>query len=577
MGFFDGPDGPVVEGQPGPEPAEFVDLPPRGVGYAQDGPPEDRYLPTVLPRVAQVGAGAHVRLMFAGWSVWPDMAELRLDVFWRRKRTDGAFPGFGYGPGGAEALRVGLLLADGRRVTTLDDDPWPAPPPGERPITLRESGFGGGGFHCTIGLTLSALPPGGPTVLVVEWPEEGVPETRTALDTAGLAEAALRATEIWPELSSRAGGTPLPGAVPAAVPGHRTPSGREALGGSNVGRGSDGWDGVGYDDWSDIAVVRARLEAGADPSDASGPLHRAAAWGTAEVVTALLEHGGDPGLRDAEGRPPLWEAVSHGRSENAAVLLAAGADPWEPAQGDWSPGRLALLTGLAPMFESLPGAVRLTAGERAAHEGADRLAAVFAGVDVAGLGVAFVAGIDEDEAIRRLGADPGDVPVPDLPQEPGPYGTGAGGFDPDDFGASTRFVGVTGVPGGCVVTQPMGRLPSEAAVLERLSAGTVAYGVHFHAAGGTFGTLARDGRAEDDEEIGLDASADDPAEYWLYRFWQRDDTSHDSRCLAYACARAGMRLTDCAAVTGPPRRWVPVDLSGNRHDGQPAHWMAWAR
>ncbi|WP_049717938.1 hypothetical protein [Streptomyces caatingaensis] len=432
MGFFDEP---LVVGQQAGGAVEFVDLPPRTAGHADDGPPEDRCLPTVLPRVARVGAGPHVRLMFTGWTVWPGMAEFRLDVFWRRKRADGAFPAAGFGPPGPEALRVGLLLADGRRVTTLDPEPWPPPPPGRRPLALRESGSGGGGFHCTLVLALSELPPEGPTVLVVEWPEEGVPETRTVLDTGGLAEAALGATEVWPELSGPAGAAPPASAVPAPP----------------------GWDGAG---------------------------------------------------RDAD----------------------------------------------------LPGAVRPARGERAAQAAADRLTAVFSGVDAAGLGVAFVAGIDEDEAIRRLGAGP----------------QGADGPDPDDAGASTPFVGVTGVPGGCVVAQPLGRLPAEAAVLERLSAGTVAYGVHFDAAGGVFGTLARDGRAEDEEEIGLDASSDDPVESWLYRFWQRDDASRDARCPAHACARAGMRLTDSAPVTGPPRHWVPVRLGGNRRDGRPAGSVAWA-
>jgi uncharacterized protein len=103
----------------------------------------------------------------------------------------------------------------------------------------------------------------------------------------------------------------------------------------------------------DLEAVRALVEAGADINalDANGgtPLHWAARGGHAlgphrcrgeagdrpPFVTALLELGADPNIRD--GRPripgassgwtPLVVALHHEQFESAAVLLQHGADP----------------------------------------------------------------------------------------------------------------------------------------------------------------------------------------------------------------------------------------------------------
>ncbi|MBZ4322610.1 hypothetical protein [Streptomyces huiliensis] len=204
MGFFDDL---VAPDEPEAERPEFVDLGPPGRRYGDDGPPADWYLPTVLPRVAQVAEGPRVRVMFTGWEVWPEEVGLCLDVFWRRRRTDGVFGDAWYGGSGAGALRVGLRLADGRRVTTVDAAPWPVPEGGERPVTLREYGTDPGGeFRRPVRLLLSAMPSDGPVTLVLEWPDEDVAETAAVLDTSGLGEAAERVVELWPELSA----TPAP-------------------------------------------------------------------------------------------------------------------------------------------------------------------------------------------------------------------------------------------------------------------------------------------------------------------------------------------------------------------------------
>ncbi|MGI5341646.1 hypothetical protein ACQEVS_31700 [Streptomyces sp. CA-181903] len=192
MGFFDGR---AVPAEHEPDRPEFVDLGPAGSGHGDDGPPADRYLPTVLPRVAQVAEGPRVRVVFTGWEVWPEEVTLCLQIFWRRRRTDEVYGDAWYARPGAGALRVSLRLADGRRVTTLDES-------GERPLTLREYGTDpGGAFHRPVRLLLSEVPDDGPLTLTLEWPDEGIAETAAALDTSGLGEAARRVVEIWPERS----------------------------------------------------------------------------------------------------------------------------------------------------------------------------------------------------------------------------------------------------------------------------------------------------------------------------------------------------------------------------------------
>ncbi|MBC2878570.1 MULTISPECIES: hypothetical protein [Streptomyces] len=180
MGFFDGR---AMPAEHEPDRPEFVDLGPAGPRYADDGPPADRYLPTVLPRVARVAEGPRVRVMFTGWEVWPEQVTLCLQIFWRRRRTDEVYGDAWFARPGAGALRVGLRPAAGG--------------PG---LTLREHGTDpGGAFHRPARFLLSAVPEGGPLVLVLEWADEGIAETAVALDTSGLGEAARRVVEIWPE------------------------------------------------------------------------------------------------------------------------------------------------------------------------------------------------------------------------------------------------------------------------------------------------------------------------------------------------------------------------------------------
>ncbi|WP_344574177.1 hypothetical protein [Streptomyces lunalinharesii] len=192
----------------------------------------------------------------------------------------------------------------------------------------------------------------------------------------------------------------------------------------------------------------------------------------------------------------------------------------------------------------------LTPGERAAQREADARAAVFRGVHTEGVSVAFVAGIDEAEAVRRLGRDPHD----------GTAGPPDASAVPHDPAAAHRRVGVTGVAGGCVLLQPGSYLLGTDAALAALSAGATAYGLYFNPGGGTFGTLSRDGRTEPTEEIGLPPYGDEPEGHWRYRFWSRSrpQERYGAGALGYAAAAAGLRVTGPRPVSGPPHRWVEI-------------------
>ncbi|MET8379367.1 ankyrin repeat domain-containing protein [Streptomyces microflavus] len=96
------------------------------------------------------------------------------------------------------------------------------------------------------------------------------------------------------------------------------------------------WTGMGYRDWGDAALIRARLEAGAPPDarvqgDAR-PLHLAVSQGQAEAVAALLAHGAEIDVRDEEGRTPLWYAACGVDEGMVRALIEAGADVWTPQE-----------------------------------------------------------------------------------------------------------------------------------------------------------------------------------------------------------------------------------------------------
>jgi hypothetical protein len=194
------------------------------------------------------------------------------------------------------------------------------------------------------------------------------------------------------------------------------------------------------------------------------------------------------------GRTPLWRAVFAHKPDNARILVAAGADPHRPM----------MVTE------------------------ARRLAAALGDLYLDGLGLACVAGIDVAEAIRRLDA----TAIPRL-----------------DIGHDV--VGATDVPGGVVIAQPWGYRPHQPDMHERLSVGTVCYGLYKNPKSGSQGSVSRNG-----EITGWDlfpgGGPDDrePADQILLAYL------YQHQAIAYACAFAGLRLIDARAVTGEPDMWL---------------------
>ncbi|WP_328616012.1 ankyrin repeat domain-containing protein [Amycolatopsis sp. NBC_00355] len=274
-------------------------------------------------------------------------------------------------------------------------------------------------------------------------------------------------------------------------------------------------------------------------------LHDAAERGTPEAVAELARQTTDVDAVDAAdteagGATPLWHAVHARRPENARVLVAAGADPWRPMMAGWAPGRLALAGPTPDLFGPPPDGVALTDAEAATVAAATGLAAAFPDFWLEGTGFACVAAIDAAEAARRLGARPAAPEVARALLD-----------DPWAAGGTDEVVGVTDVPGGCVLTQPWGYLPQTPVVTGLLSAGTVCYGVYANPKSGDQGCLVRDGVTEgSDLHPGGWPYADSSSAEVLLSYL------HEGNAAAYACAYAGLRPVDARSIAGPPDTWL---------------------
>lgn len=144
-------------------------------------------------------------------------------------------------------------------------------------------------------------------------------------------------------------------------------------------------------------------------------LHDAIFDGDCDDVEVLLRRGADAESLFLD-HTPLWLAVRRGSRDIVSVLLRAGVDPWRPIIGNRSAGSVALTGPLADLFADLPGAPPVDPAWMRRQRRADEVVAHYAtwsAYRAYGESYAFVAGVDEDTAIRRLGLDPADCPVTD--------------------------------------------------------------------------------------------------------------------------------------------------------------------
>ncbi|MBE3010887.1 ankyrin repeat domain-containing protein [Microbispora sp. NEAU-D428] len=306
-----------------------------------------------------------------------------------------------------------------------------------------------------------------------------------------------------------------------------------------------GWWIVGYDGWTDLDLIRERLAAGADPNSGvrifDKPLHVAAEQGSPEVVAELATRVDDV---DAEhrGRTALWMAVFEGRVDNARVLVSAGADPWRPMMDGWSPGRLSLAGPTPDLFPAPSPEIGLSEAEAATTAEAKRLIPALGDFYYDGLSLACVADVSAAEAAARLEATPADDVNIDALYE-------AWYNVPD----ADRIVGITDVPGGCVITQPWGYTPDTPGLGKRVSLGTVCYSMYSNPKGGISGHVARDRTVSAWEtHTAYMTPPDAPAEEILAAYLYRNHPP------AFCCAGADLHLADARPITGLPGAWLQL-------------------
>ena len=145
------------------------------------------------------------------------------------------------------------------------------------------------------------------------------------------------------------------------------------------------------------ADVERCLASGLDPNirDSSydtTPLHHAAKYGNAEVVSILVAGGADPSARDTNDETPLHYAAQYdGNAETVRILVAAGADP--NARGPYSDPLIhtAVERGTAEVVAALLSA---GADPRVRNSGRTLLSVARSGGDEEVLAVLRDAGID---------------------------------------------------------------------------------------------------------------------------------------------------------------------------------------
>lgn len=279
------------------------------------------------------------------------------------------------------------------------------------------------------------------------------------------------------------------------------------------------------------------------------PLHEAARQGLPlPVVERRLRDS--PGVDVLwRGRTALWEAVMHRHHEIAKLLADAGADPWAPLIGGWSPGRLAL-AGPQPALFGVPD-THLTAAEMTAIARSRRRIGAVGDPEVEGMSIACLAHVDSAEAAGRLRAVP--IEVADFAEW---------ALDPWSEGMTDdevlHTVGVTDVPGGCVVTQWAGFTAATPGLLARLTPGSSAYAMHVDPKSGCQGIAYHHGHltGADLSPGGGDSDPSDSGSEVLRTYL------YYGHPVAYCCDAAGLSPESPRPFTGPPGRLLRLPPLG---------------
>lgn len=180
------------------------------------GPPRDQR-PGIAALAVEIGRSDSTVVMFEGARVYSQGAVLVLAV--RTSETGLAARrhlhtqlDLHHGRGQLNlflpigGLRWGLQFSDGRKVTSLDDSGWVTLPEGTDPAAWAPDRphLDGASRPSAVAdswrrdMWLWPLPPPGDLLVVCAWPDRGIAETSTIIDSDLLLEAAGRAEPLWP-------------------------------------------------------------------------------------------------------------------------------------------------------------------------------------------------------------------------------------------------------------------------------------------------------------------------------------------------------------------------------------------
>jgi hypothetical protein len=173
------------------------------------GPPLN-VLPGVVPVELIVARTDETVVAVTGVWAYPTGFHFTLSLRLRHlsPRQQQQFPHlFEYGPPEGDpmpedALRFGVLFADGGKATNLDRSPFTDDEGRPDPPVLSSSGGGGSPEVWGIEQWVWPLPPPGPFAFVCQWPGRGIPESRAEIDARLILEAAERAVTLWPDEDS---------------------------------------------------------------------------------------------------------------------------------------------------------------------------------------------------------------------------------------------------------------------------------------------------------------------------------------------------------------------------------------
>ena len=98
-----------------------------------------------------------------------------------------------------QALRLGILYADGRRARSRSHQPITVDDTGGEDLVMTETGTGGTDRQWDGQFWVHPLPPDGPVTFVASWLLWGVTEVTAALDSSVIHDAARRAVVLWPD------------------------------------------------------------------------------------------------------------------------------------------------------------------------------------------------------------------------------------------------------------------------------------------------------------------------------------------------------------------------------------------